>query len=236
MAITVFDPEGHPGVHGVCAARLVEAYGRPAAYFSPKQESEHITASLRTVPGFHIRNALAGIAESYPGDFVAWGGHAGAGGVTLKREGFDRFATAFNAAATRALAAWTPGPRILTDGELEQLPSLELLKELAVLEPFGRQWEAPVFCAEGQILSVRPVGDGTHLKLLMGIGPNRFDAIWFGAVHDGVCPVETGQIVRAIFELDANTFRDETSLQLRVRHAVAIARNPLMAQRSATCA
>ena len=234
MAITVFDPEGHPGVHGVCAARLVEAYGRPAAYFSPKQGGDHITASLRTVPGFHIRNALAGIAESYPGDFVTWGGHAGAGGVTLKREGFDRFATAFNAAATRALAAWTPGPRILTDGELEQLPSLELFKELAALEPFGRQWESPVFRAEGRILSVRPVGDGTHLKLLMGIWPDQFDAIWFGAVRDGVCPVEMGQVVRVTFELDVNTFRDETCLQLRVRHAVAIARSPLMAQRSAT--
>jgi single-stranded-DNA-specific exonuclease len=111
---------------------------------------------------------------------------------------------------------------------------LELLKELDVLEPFGRQWEAPVFCTEGQILSVRPVGDGTHLKLLVGIGPNRFDAIWFGAVRDGVCPVETGQLVRVTFELDANTFRDETSLQLRVRHAVVIAGKPVMVQRVAT--
>lgn len=218
-AITVFDPEGHPGVHGVCAARLVEAYGRPAAYFSPKQGSDHITASLRTVPGFHIRNALAEIAESHPGDFIAWGGHAGAGGVTLKREGLERFTTAFNVTATRALEAWTLGPRVLTDGELDQIPSLELFDELAVLEPFGRQWESPVFRAEGRVLTLRPVGDGTHLKLLLGIGPDRFDAIWFGAVRDGVCPVEKGQVVRVAFELDANTFRDETRLQLRVRHA-----------------
>lgn len=222
-AITVFDPEGHPGVHGVCAARLVEAYGRPAAYFSPKQGSDHITASLRTVPGFHIRNALAEIAELHPDDLVAWGGHVGAGGVTLKREGLDRFATAFNATATRALTAWTLGPRVLTDGELDQIPSLELFNELSVLEPFGRQWESPVFRAEGRILTLRPVGDGTHLKLLLGIGPDRFDAIWFGAVRDGVCPVEMGQVVRVAFELDANTFRDETRLQLRVRHAVVSA-------------
>jgi len=220
-AITVFDSEGHPGVHGVCAARLVEAYGRPAAYFSPKQGSDYITASLRTVPGFHIRNALAQIAESHPDDLIAWGGHAGAGGVTLKREGLERFTTAFNAIAARALTAWTLGPRVLTDGELDQIPSLELFNELAVLEPFGRQWESPVFRAEGRILTLRPVGDGTHLKLLLGIGPNRFDAIWFGAVRDGVGPVEMGQVVRLAFELDANTFRDETRLQLRVRHAVA---------------
>lgn len=222
-AITVFDLEGHPGVHGVAAARLVEAYGRPVAYFSPKQGSDHVTASLRTVPGFHIRDALAQIAQSHPDDFIAWGGHAGAGGVTLKREGVDRFTTAFNAAAARALTEWTPGPRILTDGELDQRPSLEVLNELAALEPFGRQWESPAFRAEGRILSLRPVGDGTHLKLSIGIGPDRFDAIWFGAVRDGVCPVEMGQVVRIAFELDANTFRDETRLQLRVRHAAAIA-------------
>ena len=221
-AITVFDPEGHPGVQGVCAARLVEAYGRPAAYFSPKHGSDHITASLRTVPGFHIRNALAEMVELHPGDFVTWGGHAGAGGVTLKREGLNRFTAAFDGAAARALAAWTPGPRILTDGELDQRPSLELFRELVTLEPFGRQWEWPVFRAEGRILSVRPVGDGTHLKLLMGIGPDRFDAIWFGAVRDGVCPVEMGQAVRVAFELDTNTFRDETRLQLRVRHAAVV--------------
>jgi single-stranded-DNA-specific exonuclease len=222
MAITVFDPEGHPGVHGVCAARLVEAYGRPAAYFSPKQGSDHITASLRTVPGLHIRNALAEMAELHPDDFIAWGGHAGAGGVTLKREGLERFTNAFNAAAVRALAAWTPGPRILTDGELDQRPSMDLLNELAALEPFGRQWEAPVFRAEGRILSLRPVGDGTHLKLTIDIEQNRFDAIWFGAVRDGACPVESGQIVRVAFELDANTFRGESRLQLRVRHAAAV--------------
>lgn len=221
-AITVFDPEGHPGVHGVCAARLVEAYGRPAAYFSPKQGGDHLTASLRTVPGFHIRDALAQIAESQPDQLIAWGGHAGAGGVTLKREGLEAFTEAFNAAATRALTAWTPGPRVLTDGVLDRPPSLQLLDELAALEPFGRQWEPPVFQAEARILLLRPVGDGTHLKLSLGIDADRFDAIWFGAVRDGLCPVESGQQVRMAFELDANVFRGATSLQLRVRHAVAI--------------
>ena len=79
--------------------------------------------------------------------------------------------------------------------------------------------DTPVFRAEGRILTLRPVGDGTHLKLLLGIGPDRFDAIWFGAVRDGVCPVAMGQIIQIAFELDANIFRDKTRLQLRVRHA-----------------
>lgn len=218
IGLTVFDPDGHPGVHGICAARLVEAFGRPVACFSPRQEGDDITASLRTVPGFHVRDALAEIAGAHPDDFVAWGGHAGAGGVTMKRDGLDRFAAAFDAIATRLLSGSAPGPRVWTDGALDERPSMALLDELAALEPYGRQWESPVFRADGRLLEVRPVGDGSHLKLSVRIGPDRFDAIWFGAVREGVCPVGTGQTVRMAFELDANTFRGETRLQLRVRH------------------
>lgn len=106
---------------------------------------------------------------------------------------------------------------------LAALPGLALIDELAALEPFGRQWESPVFRADGRVLDLRAVGDGTHLKLTVGMASHRFEAIWFGAVRDGVRPVEIGQQVRMAFELDANTFRDETRLQLRIRHAVAIA-------------
>ena len=218
IGLAVFDPDGHPGVHGICAARLVEAFGRPVACFSPRQEGDDITASLRTVPGFHVRDALAEIAGAHPDDFIAWGGHAGAGGVTLKRDGLDRFAAAFDAIAARLLSGSAPGPRVWTDGALDERPSMALLDELAALEPYGRQWESPVFRADGRLLEVRPVGDGSHLKLSVRIGPDRFDAIWFGAVREGVCPVDTGQTVRMAFELDANTFRGETRLQLRVRH------------------
>jgi single-stranded-DNA-specific exonuclease len=218
-AITVFDTEGHPGVHGICAARLVEAYGRPAAYFSPKQGSEDITASLRTVPGFHIRDALSVMAAEHPDDFVAWGGHAGAGGVTLKRDGLERFSAAFDKVAKAVLATRALGPYVLTDGELSEPPSMALFQQIAALEPFGRQWEWPVFRAAGNITSLRPVGDGSHLKMTVELNGERHDAIWFGAARDGKSPVNVGQRVHLAFELDVNVFRGESRLQLRIRHA-----------------
>jgi len=218
-AITIFDPEGHPGVHGICAARLVESFGRPVAYFSPKAGTDDITASLRTVQGFHIRDALSAMAKQHPEDYVAWGGHAGAGGVTLKREGLERFAAAFNEAAEHTLGSRTLGPFVLTDGELSERPSLTLFDEIVALEPFGRQWEWPVFRGKGRIVSLRPVGDGSHLKLSIELNGERYDAIWFGAMRGESSPVAVGQCVELAFELDVNVFRGETRLQLRVRHA-----------------
>lgn len=221
-AITIFDPEGHAGVHGICAARLAESFGRPVAYFSPKNDAEHLTASLRTVHGFHVRNALAEIADRYPDDFTAWGGHAGAGGVTLKRDGLQRFAAAWASMAACALDDHCLGPEVVTDGELAVPPSFALVEELAALEPFGRQWEHPVFRSHGHIEQVRPVGDGRHLKLVVKMDSTDYDAIWFGAVENGICPVGVGQTVLMAYELDVNTFRDTITLQLRIRHAALV--------------
>lgn len=221
-AITIFDPKGHAGVHGICAARLAESFGRPVAYFSPKNDAEHITASLRTVHGFHVRDALAEIAGRYPDDFTAWGGHAGAGGVTLKRDGLQRFAAAWASIAACALDDHCLGPEVVTDGELAVPPSFALVEELAALEPFGRQWEHPVFRSHGHIEQVRPVGDGRHLKLVVKMDSTDYEAIWFGAVENGICPVGVGQTVLMAYELDVNTFRDTTTLQLRIRHVASV--------------
>lgn len=221
VGLAILDMDGHPGVHGICAARLVESFGRPVAYFSPRAGGEHLTASLRTVPGLHVRNALHEIAALHPDDFIAWGGHAGAGGLTLRRDGFERFHAAFSRIAARELASHPPGPRVLTDGELGQPPSLALVAEIAALEPFGRQWEAPVFRGRARVRQPRVIGDGTHLKLALDMDGVHYDAIWFGAVRNGISPVRDGQAVAVAYELDANTFREQTRLQLRVRHAAA---------------
>lgn len=218
-SIAILDPEGHPGVHGICAARLVEAFGCPVAYFSPKADSDYVTGSLRTVPGFHVRNALREIAAMYPTDFVAWGGHGGAGGVTLKREAVDRFALCLSAISTRELSTRAKGPEILTDGELVGMPSLDVCGEIAVLEPFGRQWESPLFRGRARIQQLQAMGDGTHLRLGLELEGCSYEAVWFGAVREGKCPVDVGQQILLAYELEANNFRDRIRLQLRIRHA-----------------
>ncbi|MHB8851410.1 MAG: hypothetical protein ACYC45_09865 [Acidithiobacillus ferriphilus] len=165
---------------------------------------------------------MAEIAGRYPDDFVAWGGHAGAGGVTLKRDGLQRFAEAWASTAANALRDHRVGPEIVTDGALEVTPSFAVVEELAALEPFGRQWEHPVFRSHGRIEQIRPVGDGRHLKLVVKMDAMDYDAIWFGAVENGVCPVGVGQTVLMAYELDVNMFRDTTTLQLRIRHAALV--------------
>ncbi|MGE0049127.1 MAG: DHH family phosphoesterase [Acidithiobacillus sp.] len=218
-ALCIFDPAGHAGVQGICAAKIVEATGRPVAFFTPKEDPDLVSASLRSVGAFHIRDALAKIASRHPDAFLAWGGHAGAGGVTLRRSALDVFRSAWAELAAVHFGEEPRGPRIWTDGALPTLPSMEQLLEISELEPFGRQWEAPLFVGEGTISSLRSVGDGRHLKLALRMGGEDFDAIWFFASEHGVRPVQAGQQVRFAYALERNDWRGESRLQLQIRHA-----------------
>jgi len=222
-AIAIHDPQGHPGVHGICAAKLVELTGRPVAYFSPRGESDYLSGSLRTTNGFHVREALREIADELGCRVIAWGGHAGAGGITIHRDAFNSFAMTWDSLAASQISRSEQGPRLFTDGALVGPPTLYIVNELSRLEPFGRHWEQPLFRARAKVKHVRSVGDGTHLTLDIIVSGAQQEAIWFGAVDDQGPPVHEGQTIDVAFELDENTFRDSTRLQLRVRHATAAA-------------
>lgn len=222
--LAVWLEEGHSGVHGIVASRLTEAFGRPTVCISPKQGHPGlVTASARAIPGFHVRNAFEWIDTSMPGLLVAWGGHEGAGGMTFSEKDIPTLQAMWDQAVINSGVEL--GPTIITDGPLPALPSLSMLSELAVLEPYGREFDAPRFSQQFTLEEARPIGqDGKHLKLSLSLSGRRFDGIWFNAPELGWRP-EKGMPVLAAFTLDANTFRGETNLQLKINHLAPAVRN-----------
>ncbi|TXF11167.1 hypothetical protein FR698_11675 [Pelomicrobium methylotrophicum] len=220
-ALVVWLPEGHSGVHGIVASRLVERYNRPVVCLSPLFGSDTlVTGSARSVPGVHIRDVLQTCADTVPGIFVSFGGHAGAAGLTLRREDIDLFRVLLDHAVSTQPASGLesePGWIVLTDGELPaRLLNLELADELASLGPYGREFEAPRFEGEFEVVDARPAGDGTHLRLVLRSGSMRAPGIWFGARESAQAPlpVDAGMRLRAVYELDENEYRGERTLQL----------------------
>ncbi|MFM6985829.1 MAG: single-stranded-DNA-specific exonuclease RecJ, partial [Hydrogenophaga sp.] len=69
-AITVFDPDFHEGVVGIVASRLKDRLHRPTFVFAASAASgkEHeLKGSGRSIPGFHLRDALDLVAKRHPG-------------------------------------------------------------------------------------------------------------------------------------------------------------------------
>lgn len=208
---------GHAGVHGIVASRIVEAFGRPTVCLSPKMGHPGIfSGSCRTVPGFHVRDALAAISEASPDLLIAWGGHAGAGGLSLHENGIEEFAAAWDDAVRQKDV--DIGPIVWSDGALTQAPDEGTLAELAVLAPYGRGFEAPIFHQTARIISARPVGaGGAHLQIVLEMRGRKVASIWFNAQPAMRSLVEEGARVVAAFQVGSNEFRGNVTMQLQLK-------------------
>lgn len=208
----------HPGVHGITASRMVEKFGRPTICLSPMHGHPTIaTGSIRTTSTFHVLDALNSIRSAHPDLLISAGGHGGAGGLKVLRSNIDALAEAWDRCVVDCYGDSTPRPVLLVDGELEA-PSLEHVRELSELEPFGRGFEPAVFWATWKIAQVRAIGDGSHLKLILTANGRSTDGIWFSAMETGGDPpVHIGQSVRLAFTVDENIYRGMSRLQLIIR-------------------
>ncbi|HOV56397.1 MAG TPA: DHHA1 domain-containing protein [Rhodanobacteraceae bacterium] len=218
-AIVIPFPEGHPGVHGVVAGRLAQRFGRPTVCLSPKRVGEGLySGSVRSVPGFHARDALIAIRDRAPdgAGIRAAGGHAAAAGVTVEAACVGAFGQAFEAQARDRLAGKPLGPWFDVDGGLPAAPSMALLEEIEALGPYGRGFEAPLFELQGQVLQVRPMGQGQHLRVTLhaDVGPVEF--VWFNArsVEHTRDPLRMPPQLRAIVSVSRNVYRGKASAQL----------------------
>jgi single-stranded-DNA-specific exonuclease len=211
-AICVFDPDFHEGVVGIVASRIKDKLHRPTFVFaaSAAEGKEHeLKGSGRSIPGFHLRDALDLVAKRYPGVILRFGGHAMAAGCTVAEEFFDDFENGMNEVAQEWLDAATLTRRLETDGPLApEFRRVDLVDTLHK-EVWGQGFAAPTFSEVVEVVSQRLVGE-KHLALKLKHQGQPVDGIWFG--HTEPLPAH----VTLAFRLDA----DEWNGVRRVRFLV----------------
>lgn len=214
-ALTVFDPDFHEGVVGIVASRLKDRLHRPTFVFaaSGAEGKEHeLKGSGRSIPGFHLRDALDLVAKRHPGVLLRFGGHAMAAGCTIAEEHIDTFEQAFAQVAHEWLDAATLQRRLEADGALNKQYRRPDLVDTLHAEVWGQGFAPPVFCEEVQVISQRLVGE-KHLSVKLKHQGDPVDGIWFG--HTEPLP----STVKIAFRLDA----DEWQGQRRVRFLIEAA-------------
>ena len=218
FGLCLFDPEWHQGVIGILASRLKERYHRPTIAFADAGDGT-LKGSARSVPGFHIRDALDAVAARHPGLISKFGGHAMAAGLSLLQENFGAFAAAFDAEVRRQLDEEDLTGRLLSDGQLgaEEF-HLELARALRQAGPWGQHFPEPLFHGIFQIIQQRVVGE-RHLKLVLKTecGSLQLDAIAFNIDRE-IWPNPTVRWAEVAYKLDVNEFRGNETVQLMVAH------------------
>ena len=216
-AISVFDPDFHEGVVGIVASRIKDKLHRPSFVFAasgaPGHEHE-LKGSGRSIPGFHLRDALDLVSKRHPGLLLRFGGHAMAAGCTIEEARFDEFEQALARVAQEWLDAATLTRRLETDGPLApQWLDTELVDQLQ-LAVWGQGFAAPTFSEELEVMSQRLVGE-KHLKLELLHHGAKVDGIWFN--HTDPLPSR----MTLAYRLDINEWRGERKVQFLVEAAAS---------------
>ncbi len=214
-AICLFDADWHPGVIGLVASKMKDRAHRPVIAFAPAEPgSDTLRGSARSIPGFHIRDALAAVNAQTPGLIERFGGHAMAAGLSLPASALAAFRQAFRVHAEATLTPEMLQADVLSDGELRRdeftRVSADALRDGG---PWGQGFPEPQFDGDFDVLAWRVVGE-RHLKLELGHAGLRLNAIEFGG-WSGAPPPDR---IRIAYRLEPDDYRGGNAVQLVVVH------------------
>ncbi len=152
------------GIVGIVAARLLETYKKPT--FVLQEIDEEAKGSARSFGDF---SAVAAIRKSEQW-IIKGGGHKLAAGVTLKTKHIMKFRESVNDFyASQNLENQERHLAPKADVTLDSFEGIneELIKQMAILEPFGNGNPEPVFCFKKmKVIGERLMGDRKqHIKL-----------------------------------------------------------------------
>ncbi len=161
-SLVLFCKNWHEGILGIVAARLVRQYFRPVVLIM--EQNGLGKGSGRSIPGFDLYDGLLQCAEL----LESFGGHAMAGGLTLKPETIPDFQKSFENVVQHMTDADDFIPSVSIDSEIRfNLITDKLMNELEGLKPFGNGNAEPLFLAK----HVKAVQSGivgeTHRRMVL---------------------------------------------------------------------
>lgn len=210
--LTLYDGRFNEGVVGLVASRLKEKVNRPTIVFAPTDDGA-LKGSGRSIAGVHLRDALDLVSKALPGAVLRFGGHAMAAGLTLRSEDdLPAFRDAFEKAVRSMVDASVFERVIYTDGGLAPDEITERLVQAIDSQIWGQGFDAPVFTNEFRVVRQSLVKDA-HTKLILELGGQRFDAIFFR--HTETLP----GMVRLAYRPNINEFMGRRSVQLVIEAA-----------------
>ncbi|MGQ7480309.1 single-stranded-DNA-specific exonuclease RecJ [Streptococcus suis] len=209
--VQVLAKEGwNPGVLGIVAGRLLEELQQPVIVLSI--EDGKAKGSARSVEAVDIFKAL----KDHQDLFIAFGGHAGAAGMTLEVDKLEELALTLTDYIIENKLDLSSKSSLVLDEELdlEEL-TLDTLKSFEKLAPYGMDNKKPVFyIRDFQVETARTMGqNNAHLKVRITKGAAGFDVVAFGK---GNLALEFSQAkgLELAVTLSVNQWNGNTSLQL----------------------
>ena len=178
--LVVYLPDCHESLAGIVAGRIRENYYKPVFVLTDAEEG--VKGSGRSIDGYHMYEELNKCKEF----LTKFGGHRLAAGLSLPKENVGKFREMLNKNCT--LTEEETKEKVTIDMEMPFGCVTEgLVKELELLEPFGKGNTKPVFAARDvTLLGAGILGKNRNvLKLqVQDVNGCRIEAMLFHHADD----------------------------------------------------
>ncbi len=200
----------HFGVIGIIASRMVDRFHKPCVILS--RNGEEVRGSARSVEGFSMIEAVAVCGEL----LTKYGGHPMAAGMSLERSREEEFTRALEAYAAEQYPTM-PLPVLKLDAPVKlREVTLENIRQLERMAPFGCENPQPVLVLEGVTLeNVTPIGGGKHLRLSLSQEGQQGQAVLFGTTPESF-PFQKGEQVDCAVMLSVNVYNEIARPSIRI--------------------
>lgn len=209
--LVVYLPKCHESIAGIIAGRLREHFYRPAFVLTDAQEG--VKGSGRSIAGYHMFEELSKCAPL----LNKFGGHPMAAGFSLDAEKVDALRQLLN--FNQQLTEEDLTPVIWIDVPMPvDYVNKALVRQLKVLEPFGKGNEKPVFADKGlTVRSARLIGKNENvLKMVLeSAGGKIVDAVRFRAKQAEV--PKCGDRISIVYYPDLNEYQGRCVLQFIIQ-------------------
>ena len=211
--LVIYLDDCHESIAGIIAGRVREAIGKPTIILTEAfGEEDMIKGSGRSIESYNMFEALYEVKDI----FVKFGGHHMAAGMSLKKERLDEFRERLN--ENSKLCDEDFVQKIWIDIALPfSYLSLDFVREIDKLEPFGNKNEKPKFARKDiKIISKTILGKNKNVvkMVLEDVDKTAVEAIYFGDGEEFFKSIQDKKTIDIIYYPDINEYGGRESLQI----------------------
>lgn len=212
--LVVYLPDCHESLAGIIAGRIREKYNKPA--FILTRSENGVKGSGRSIEPYSMYEELVKC-----GDLLErFGGHPMAAGLSLKEENVELFRKRLNDNCTLTEEELTP--KIVIDVPMPlSYVNKELIKQISLLEPFGKGNTKPLFAQKGlRVLSLRILGKNRNVAKMQLADEqgNVSEAIYFGEAEEFQAFAEKREMISVTYYPDINSYQGRETIQAVIRN------------------
>lgn len=212
--LVVFLPDCHESLAGIIAGRIREEYNKPS--FVLTRGETFVKGSGRSIEEYSMYDGLVECADL----LEMFGGHPMAAGLSIKEENIDAFRKRLNERCT--LTEQDLVKKIRIDVAMPTwYVSRSLVRQINLLEPFGKGNEKPLFAQKGlRVWNPRVFGKNRNVvkMSLEDEAGRRFNAVYFGEADRFVEYTKEHKKIAIAYYPEINTYQGRESLQMIVRN------------------